>query len=232
MKNKVAILQSNYIPWKGYFDIIRSVDLFIFHDDLQYTKGDWRNRNKIKTPNGIKWLTIPCGTNEKRLICEVEITDHSWQKQHWNLIQMSYKKSEYFSVYKSFFEDIFLGENWKNLSDFNQTIIKKISKEILNIDTEFDDSRRYELKEKKGDRVIELLKKANAEYYLSGPAAKDYINEKVFKENNISLEWMDYSNYPEYTQLYPPFEHFVSIIDLIFNEGPNTLNFMKKINSK
>ncbi|MFC2451055.1 MAG: WbqC family protein, partial [Flavobacteriaceae bacterium] len=101
MKNKVAILQSNYIPWKGYFDIIRSVDLFIFHDDLQYTKGDWRNRNKIKTPNGIKWLTIPCGTNEKRLICEVEITDHSWQKQHWNLIQMSYKKSEYFSVYKS-----------------------------------------------------------------------------------------------------------------------------------
>ena len=232
MKNKVAILQSNYIPWKGYFDIIRSVDLFIFHDDLQYTKGDWRNRNKIKTPNGIKWLTIPCGTNEKRLICEVEITDHSWQKQHWNLIQMSYKKSEYFSVYKSFFEDIFLGENWKNLSDFNQTIIKKISKEILNIDTEFDDSRKYELKEKKGDRVIELLKKANAEYYLSGPAAKDYINEKVFKENNISLEWMDYSNYPEYTQLYPPFEHFVSIIDLIFNEGPNTLNFMKKINSK
>ena len=232
MKNKVAILQSNYIPWKGYFDTIRSVDLFIFHDDLQYTKGDWRNRNKIKTPNGIKWLTIPCGTNEKRLICEVEITDHSWQKQHWNLIQMSYKKSEYFSVYKSFFEDIFLGENWKNLSDFNQTIIKKISKEILNIDTEFDDSRRYELKEKKGDRVIELLKKANAEYYLSGPAAKDYINEKVFKENNISLEWMDYSNYPEYTQLYPPFEHFVSIIDLIFNEGPNTLNFMKKINSK
>ena len=229
---KIAILQSNYIPWKGYFDIIRSVDLFIFHDDLQYTKGDWRNRNKIKTPNGIKWLTIPCGTNEKRLICEVEITDHSWQKQHWNLIQMSYKKSEYFSVYKSFFEDIFLGENWKNLSDFNQTIIKKISKEILNIDTEFDDSRRYELKEKKGDRVIELLKKANAEYYLSGPAAKDYINEKVFKENNISLEWMDYSNYPEYTQLYPPFEHFVSIIDLIFNEGPNTLNFMKKINSK
>ena len=232
MKNKVAILQSNYIPWKGYFDIIRSVDLFIFHDDLQYTKGDWRNRNKIKTPNGIKWLTIPCGTNEKILICEVEITDHSWQKQHWNLIQMSYKKSEYFSVYKSFFEDIFLGENWKNLSDFNQIIIKKISKEILNIDTEFDDSRRYELKEKKGDRVIELLKKANAEYYLSGPAAKDYINEKVFKENNISLEWMDYSNYPEYTQLYPPFEHFVSIIDLIFNEGPNTLNFMKKINSK
>ena len=232
MKNKVAILQSNYIPWKGYFDIIRSVDLFIFHDDLQYTKGDWRNRNKIKTPNGIKWLTIPCGTNEKRLICEVEITDHSWQKQHWNLIQMSYKKSEYFSVYKSFFEDIFLGENWKNLSDFNQTIIKKISKEILNIDTEFDDSRRYELKEKKGDRVIELLKKANAEYYLSGPAAKDYINEKVFKENNISLEWMDYSNYPEYTQLYPPFENFVSIIDLIFNEGPNTLNVMKKINSK
>lgn len=224
---KGAILQSNYIPWKGYFDIIRSVDLFIFHDDLQYTKGDWRNRNKIKTPNGTKWLTIPCGTNENRLICEVELKDSSWQKKHWQLIVQNYCKAPNFKLYKSFFEEIFLNNKWNNLSVLNQTIIKKISIELLNTKTSFADSREYKLKKRKSERVVELCKKAGISHYLTGPSAKNYLMEENLQQAEIKLEWMKYPDYPQYNQLYPPFEHYVSIIDLLFNEGPNATKYMK-----
>jgi hypothetical protein len=224
---KVAILQSNYIPWKGYFDMINMADLFIFHDDLQYTKNDWRNRNKIKTRSGTEWLTIPCGTNEKRLICEVLLPDNKWQKDHWNKIKNSYSKSSYFSDYKNFFEEIYLNIQWQNLCELNQYVIKRISKELLGVETTFDDSRNYGLTEKKEHRVKELLLKCNAELYLSGPAAKNYLSEDFLIQSNIKIEWMNYSNYKEYNQLYPPFEHAVTILDLIFNEGPNVKNYLK-----
>lgn len=224
---RVAILQSNYIPWKGYFDMINMVDLFIFHDDLQYTHGDWRNRNLIKASNGLKWLSIPCGINEKRLIHEVQLTNFSWQRDHWNLIVENYRKAGYFKIYRSFFEKIYLGQKWKNLSDLNQHIIMSISREILGINhIQFDDSRNYKLTKKNAERVNELLLKCKADTYLSGPTAKSYLPEN-FMKNEIILEWMDYSDYPEYNQLYPPFAHNVSIIDLIFNEGENAIKFMK-----
>ena len=231
-KKRVAILQSNYIPWKGYFDIINSVDLFIFYDDLQYTIRDWRNRNLIKGENGVKWLTVPCGSSTSRLICEVELHDSSWQKKHWNKIEAYYRKSNYFNYYKSFFEDIYLGKRWKNLSDMNQYIIKSISKEIFGIETVFDDSRKYNLKKKKSLRVLELLKKVDAELYLSGPSAKKYLKEDLLTNEGIALEWMNYEGYPVYKQLYPPFEHNVSIIDLIFNEGVEATKYMKSFIEK
>ena len=224
---KVAILQSNYIPWKGYFDIINMVDLFIFHDDLQYTSGDWRNRNKIKTPQGTEWLTVPCGKSEKRYICDVELKDHTWQKKHWNKIVQHYKKSRYFEEYEPFFKKLYLETTWDNLSVMNQTIIRSISKDILGISTIFDDSRNYNLQHKKAQRVIELLKKSNATLYLSGPAAKDYLDEQLFVQENIELVWMDYSGYPEYVQPFPPFRHDVTILDLIFNTGDKAKTYMK-----
>jgi hypothetical protein len=227
---KVAIIQSSYIPWKGYFDMIRNVDLFIFHDDLQYTKGDWRNRNKIKTPNGPKWLTIPCGTNEKRLICEVELKDAGWQKKHWRIIQECYRNALFYRTYKPFFEEIYLGTVWKNLSEFNQNFIKRITLEILGAKTTFVDSRVFQVRSSKAERVCELLKKAGAVHYISGPSAKNYLSEDDLAKKGISLKWMDYSGYPEYNQLYPPFEHHVSIIDLIMNEGPNAVEYMKTFN--
>jgi hypothetical protein len=223
---RVGILQSNYIPWKGYFDIIGSVDLFIFHDDLQYTKGDWRNRNKIKTSRGAEWITVPCGASERRLICDVELSDASWQEQHWRLIKINYSKTPYFKLYAGFFEAFYLGQAWANLSDMNQAIIKSISSEILGIKTKFADSRVYELESSKGARVIELLKKVDATKYLSGPAAKSYLLESTFSDAGINLEWMNYGGYPEYPQLFPPFDHSVSIIDLLFNAGPEALSFM------
>jgi len=227
MSKKVAILQSNYIPWKGYFDLMNMVDVFIFHDDLQYTKSDWRNRNLIKTPNGPKWLTIPCGTNEHRLICDVELKDSSWQLSHWASIKTNYAHSEYFKNYQSFFEEIYLGTQWRNLSEMNQAIIIRIARDLLGISTEFEDSRKYFLTQRKAERVKELLIKADATEYISGPAAKDYLSEEFLAEAGIQLTWMDYNNYPEYPQLHPPFTHQVSIIDLLFNTGERAVNFMK-----
>jgi hypothetical protein len=227
MPKRVAILQSNYIPWKGYFDLINMVDLFIFHDDLQYTKGDWRNRNLIKTPKGVQWLTIPCGTDEHRLICEVELSDHSWQAKHWSLIKANYERTEYFKQYRPFFEDIYLGAKWRSLSEMNQAIVTRISRELLGITTEFEDSRKYALTQRKAERVKELLIKCGADEYLSGPAAKDYLAEEFLAKAGIRLEWMSYNGYPEYPQLHPPFAHQVSIIDLLFNTGSEAVNFMK-----
>jgi hypothetical protein len=224
---KIAILQSNYIPWKGYFDIIAKVDLFIFHDDLQYTKGDWRNRNKIKTANGCEWLTIPCGSSEKRLICDIQLNDSSWQKEHWNKIVTNYQKAPFFNKYKSLLEYYYLDNKWDKLSDLNQSFIKTISSEIFGFKTVFEDSRKYELKFTKAERVIELLKKAGADSYLSGPSAKNYISEKEFINNGISIEWMDYSGYKEYNQLHGNFIHEVTILDLLLNEGDEAIKLLK-----
>jgi len=225
---KVAILQSNYIPWKGYFDIIQNVDLFIFHDDIQYTKSDWRNRNKIKSAGGLKWITIPCGTDEHRLICDVKLPDTNWQEKHWNMIKSHYRKSTFYSYYYDFFDEVYTKIRWKYLFEINQYIIKKISTEIFGLKTKFDDSRNYNLKNSKAERVIELLEKVNATSYLSGPSAKSYLNNSLFLKKGINLEWMNYNGYPEYPQFYPPFAHHVSIIDLLFHTGPNAKYFIQK----
>ena len=218
---KVAVIQSNYIPWRGYFDIIHDADLFIFHDDLQYTKNDWRNRNRIKLPGGPDWLTIPAGSNENRLICEVELQSDDWQKKHWRLIAQHYSRAPHFASYKGFLEDFYLVRTWRNLSVLNQHLIRHISTEFLGIHTRFADSRTYAPAGKKLDRLLDLVSKAGASTYLSGPAAKDYIDPARFAELGIDLAWKDYAGYPEYPQRFPPFEHGVSILDLLFNTGPD-----------
>ena len=228
MQKKVAICQSNYIPWKGYFDLISKVDLFIFHDDLQYTKNDWRNRNLIKTQNGLKWITIPCGSNEKRLINEVVIEDSSWQKKHWQMLKLNYKKATYFNEYKKFFEEFYINNEWKSLSELNQFLIIKIARKFLhNNKTSFEKSEKYNLKNAKEKRVIELLKKSNATDYYSGPAAKNYIKDSTLESNEIKVHWMNYNNYKTYYQLYGKFEHQVSILDLLFNLGKESKHYLK-----
>jgi hypothetical protein len=218
---RVAIIQSNYLPWKGYFDIIHDVDLFVFHDDLQFTKDDWRNRNRIKTHSGLRWLTIPVGRDENRLICEVKIPAGDWAKEHWRLLQHSYAHAPYFKTYAPFFEEIYCATRWTTLSELNQTLIRRVAHELLGLKTIFDDSRNYHLVAHKQERVLELLRKANAAQYVSGPAAKSYLDETRVAEAGIQLVWKDYSGYPQYPQLHPPFEHAVSIVDLFFNIGPH-----------
>ncbi|MBY5956849.1 WbqC family protein [Membranicola marinus] len=227
---KVACIQSNYIPWKGYFDMINAVDLFIFYDDVQYTRRDWRNRNRIKTSDGVKWLTIPCRSTRDQLICEVDLSEFKWQKKHWRTIEHNYSRTPYFSTYKPIFESIYLEKKWTNLSELNQYLIKTIARDILMITTRFEDSRNFTLNGKKEDRVLDLLTQCGATAYLSGPSAQDYILEEHFQAKQIDLQWMDYTDYPRYRQLYPPFCHQVSIIDLIFNKGPQSPAYMKTFN--
>ncbi|MFH0800858.1 MAG: WbqC family protein [bacterium] len=216
---KVAVIQSNYVPWKGYFDIIHDVDLFIFYDDVQFTKNDWRNRNRIKTPSGLKWLSIPVGKSLDRLICEVEIKSDLWAEKHWKTITQNYGKAPFFNEIRKFFEEIYLEKSWKFLSELNQHLIRMISRKMLGIRTEFRDSREFEACGVKQERLLCLLKKAGAGLYVSGPSARNYIDEKRFEEEGIALVYKDYSGYPEYSQLYPPFEHAVSIMDLLFMTG-------------
>lgn len=216
---RVAVLQSNYIPWKGYFDIINTVDVFIWYDDVQYTKRDWRNRNRIKTAQGVRWLTVPCGSSCKRLINQVELRDPGWQKNHWEIISQAYGRAPFFSYFRSLFEELYLGRRWNMLVEMNRAFVEKICREILGINTVFRDSSEFQLRATKAERMIELLEQAGAESYLSGPAARDYIDEGAFLNRGIALDWMDYSGYPNYPQLHGSFEHRVSILDLLFNVG-------------
>jgi hypothetical protein len=219
--HKVAILQSNYIPWKGYFDIIHEVDTFVFYDDVQYTRRDWRNRNKVKTPKGADWLTVPVkkGAREQ-LIHEVEIEETDWQKNHWRTLQCHYSKAHFFNQYSDFLQALYLEQTWCNLSEFNHHVIKQISEHILNIQTTFVDDRKFGATERNQGRLLQILKELDADYYLSGPAAKAYIDEDEFRKAGVEIEWKSYSGYPEYSQFYPPFEHGVTILDLIMHVGP------------
>jgi len=217
----IAIIQSNYIPWIGYFDIINDVDSFIFLDNVQYTNRDWRNRNYVKTVNGTAWLSIPVGADRNRLICDVKPIDNRWQDKHWKTLSHLYGKAPYFSKYAHFLEDFYLNHNWQSLSELNQYLIQHIAREFLGVDTDFIDSSQYEVKSSNQDRLLDLLQQTGGKQYVSGPSARDYIEENRFKSAGIELIWKDYSNYPEYPQFHPPFEHAVTILDLLFHTGPD-----------
>lgn len=226
---KVAILQSNYIPWKGYFDIINMVDEFILYDDMQYTRRDWRNRNQIKTVDGVKWLTISVETKGKffQKINETKISNPKWAQEHWKAISLNYAKAPYFKTYAPLFEELYkkAGE-MEYLSHVNHLFLTEICK-ILGITTKITWSSDYELVDGKTERLAGLVKSAGGEYYLSGPAAKDYIVDEVFEEAGIELEYMDYEGYPEYPQLHGEFTPNVSVLDLIFMTGPDAPKYMK-----
>jgi hypothetical protein len=225
---KILITQSNYVPWKGYFDSINTVDEFVVYDDMQYTKRDWRNRNQIKTPQGLLWLTIPVEVKGKfhQKINETMVSEKSWGEKHWKTIVANYSRAPYFKNYREIFENIYRDESLTYLTDINIAFIKAINS-ILKIDTKIIDSREFELAEGKTERLVDICKKCNAKEYYTGPAAKNYMEEKLFENEGIAIHYFDYSGYPEYNQLYGDFSHFVTILDLIFNTGENTKSFMK-----
>lgn len=216
---RVVVLQSNYLPWKGYFDLIQSADLLIFYDDTQYTKNDWRNRNRIITPRGIEWISVPCGPKIHRFIHEVKPTNERWQRNHWNKIVEGYHAAPYFKMYKDFFEEFYLAKPWSNLSELNCYLIGQISRQFLGIHTPSKQSTEYSLKGLKEERLVDLLLQAGATHYLSGPTGKSFLRMEPFDKAGIQVEWMDYNGYPTYPQSRLPFVHEVSIIDLLFNTG-------------
>lgn len=228
LSKKVAILQSSYIPWKGYFDLMNMVDEFVLYDNMQYTKRDWRNRNLIKTPKGCQWLSIPVEVsgNYYQKIKDTKVADKSWGKAHWGAIKCNYAKAPFFNHYKDLFEELYLNSSEEYLSEINYKFLTQINK-ILGISTKISWSSNYELVDGKTERLIGLCLSTGATEYISGPAAKDYIEEELFLEASLKLSWMDYSGYDEYNQLHPPFIHGVSILDLIFNTGSDATKFMK-----
>ena len=215
-----AILQSNYIPWRGYFDLINDVDLFVFYDEVKYTKSDWRNRNIIYTKDGLKWLTLSCGRDFKLKINEVKISvDKNWQEEHYKNICDTYSGTPYFHKIVPFLEHVYIDSNWEYLSDLNQFIIRHIAREILGINTTFANSMDYFSTGQKNEKLLSLIRSTGATHYLSGPTAKDYLDETAFNNEGITVHWKDYSGYPSYRQTREPFEGGVSIIDLLANTG-------------
>ncbi len=216
---RVAVLQSNYLPWKGYFDIINSVDVFVYYDEVQYTKNDWRNRNKLYGKNGEFWLTIPIHKDAvKQKISEVKIGNPVWQEQHFKSIYLTYKRSPFFYQIEPLIHEVYIERKWELLIEVNRYLIEQIAK-IVGIQTKFIDSKSYDLQGDRVERLVNLLKQVGASTYLSGPSAKDYLSgkEHFFNENNIALVYKSYVGYQEYPQLCTPFLHGVSVIDTLAN---------------
>ncbi len=223
---RIAILQSNYIPWKGYFDMMSLVDEFVIFDEAQFTKNDWRNRNKIPTEQGLQWLSIPVFHSTSQRINEIKISDPGWNRRHWNTIRHCYARAKYFKQYRDFFEELYMSRNEQYLSEINLAFIRAINK-LLNISTAISFSTSYTLEGNRNERLVNIIKQAGASEYITGPAARDYLDVDLFESERIKVTWMDYSKYPEYEQLVTPFEHAVSVVDVIFNTGPAAEQMIK-----
>ena len=223
---KVGIIQSNFLPWRGYFDFIRESDLFIIHDDLQYTKGDWRNRNKIKTSRGVEWITVPVRYHHTRQLIEETSVDYSspWAQKMVNRIRETYGRAPYFELYFSELHDLLM-KPAASISDLNLRLIKWVCCH-LEIATPIKMSHEYHPQGAKTERLIGILQQVQATTYLSGPAAQTYLIPQLFEQAGIRLKYKQY-NYPEYEQLYPPFEAAVSVIDLLFMKGKEAISYME-----
>jgi hypothetical protein len=210
--------------------MLNSADELILYDDAQFTRRDWRNRNKIKTSNGPQWLTIPVQVKGKyhQSIKDTVISDASWNRRHWMAIVHSYAKARHFKAFRPFLEELYLTSRERLLSRINLRFIKAMC-ELLSIGTTLSWSMEYQLTGGRTERLVGLCKQAGATEYLSGPAARSYLDVTLFDQEGITVRWMDYADYPEYHQLFPPFEHGVSFLDLLMNEGAGAPRYMKTL---
>ena len=223
---RIAILQSNYIPWKGYFDLIAAVDEFILYDDMQFTKNDWRNRNKIKTPRGAEWISIPVGHDIRRRIRDVVLPNNNWRQKHWKKLESNYSRAAHFQEVATLLAPLYLQGHYTHLSALNRELIMTVCT-YLGIKTKISNSWDYELPEGKSERLAAICTQAGGTEYISGPAAQDYIDDSVFGRSGIKITWFKYEAYPEYPQLWGKFVHNVSMLDLLFNCGHQSPRFMK-----
>jgi len=228
LDRRVAIVQSCYIPWKGYFDLLNIVDHFLLYDDAEYSKNSWRNRNRVKTANGTQWLTIPVaysGRSHQR-IDEVTVTDPGWRERHWKTLRQSYARAPHFDGYAPELEKLYLGNGERRLSEINRAFIEHICG-LLGIETTLSWTSELDVEGSGTERVVALCSAVGASAYVSGPSARDYLDAQQFDRAGIELEWIDYGGYPEYPQPHPPFEHAVTVLDLLFSVGPETPGYMK-----
>jgi hypothetical protein len=230
-----VILQPSYIPWRGYFDQIRRADLFIFYDDVQYDKHGWRNRNLIKTAQGKQWLTIPVhskGVTAGIPIDQIKIDwSKPWAENHLKALTFAYAKAPHFRAYLPWLENVYARRD-ERLVDLTIDTTMEIARKLGMIHTRFMRSSEMEgIDGQKTDRLIQILQRVGATHYINGPSARDYIDRDKFVEAGISLEFMEY-NYPEYPQLHPPYDPYVSILDLLFMVGEEALAYFTFVKEK
>jgi hypothetical protein len=230
---RVCIIQSCYIPWKGFFDLIGRCDEYVIFDRAQFTKRHWHNRNRIKTANGVQWLTIPVVTKGHfdQPLDEVEIetsgSGKQWAERHWCAIELAYRRAPFFESFaptvKSWYER---AERESRLTDVNELFLRGIA-DLLGLKTRFSRDTAYPASGVKTDRLLGIARTAGADRYLSGPSARDYFDEALFAAAGIATEWMSYDGYPEYLQLYGGFEHAVTVLDLLFNTGAEARRYLR-----
>ena len=227
MAKRLAAVQSCYIPWKGYFDLIQAVDEFVLLDDVQYTRADWRNRNRIKSPDGGRWLTIPVATRgtSRAAICEIRVRDQGWATPHWRSIEACYARSPHFRHYRDPLEALYRTATHSRLSDVNRHFLEALCR-WLEIGTPLSWSMDYQLPAGRTERLVALCRKAGATTYVSGPSARSYLDEAAFRAHGIEVVFFDYAGYREYPQRFPPFDHHVSVIDLLLNVGPDARRYL------
>jgi hypothetical protein len=225
---RVAIVQSSYVPWKGYFDLIAAADTFVLYDDAQYTKRDWRNRNRIKTPQGPAWLTIPVQVSGKyhQRIRDVVIDGDGWNDAHWRTIVLHYRRAPGFAHHAPALEEMYRTAASRSLSEVNFHFLSGIS-QLLGISTPLRWSHEFELCGDATGKLVAMCQQLGASEYVSGPSARAYLDVAAFERAGIAVHWADYSGYRDYRQPYPPFEHQVSIVDLLLSEGAAAAAFLK-----
>lgn len=224
----VVILQPSYIPWRGYFHQIGKADLFVFYDDVQYDKHGWRNRNQIKTAQGKQWLTIPvhsAGVTQGLAIKDVKIDwSKPWARNHLKALTISYSKAPHFKKYLPLLESFYERQD-EYIAGFTIETTISLARELGIYHTRFMRSSELSgIEQQKTDRLIQILKQVGGTHYISGPSAKDYIEPEKFFDAHISLEYMQY-DYPEYPQLYPPYDPYVGILDLLFMTGSQAIKY-------
>jgi len=220
---RVAVLQSNYIPWRGYFDIIGLVDEFVIYDIVQFTKRDWRNRNRIKTAGGLRWLTIPVATAGAyhQTIADTRVTDRTWAETHWRSLEHAYARAPHFDRYRDRWAAHYRTcADHHRLSTVNRFLIEQVASE-LGLGTTITDAADYAPAGDRNDRLIEICRAAGATTYVSGPRATSYLDTARFAEAGITVEYMDYAGYEPYPQMHGDFEPSVTVLDLLFNTGPD-----------
>jgi hypothetical protein len=224
---RIAVIQSCYVPWKGFFDLIGRCDEFVIYDRMQYVKRHWHNRNRIKTANGLEWLTIPVVTKGRfeQPIDEVEI-EKPWADKHWRALELAYQRAAFFDHYaatvKSWYER---ADKQARLTDVNEIFLRGIAG-LLGLKTRIVRDRSYPAGGTKTERLLGIARAAGADHYLSGPSAQEYFDESLFTAAGITPEWMSYEGYPEYPQLYGGFEHGVTALDLLFNTGADAPRYL------
>ncbi len=222
---RCVILQPSYIPWRGYFDLIHLADVFVFYDDVQYDKNGWRNRNRIKTPEGTKWLTIPVrqrGVVSGKVPINAVAIDDSWAAKHVEALRRSYAQAPYFD---GDWLDHMYADRPPFLAELTIATTIELAARLGIHNTRFLRSSELHARGRKTDRLIEVLREVGATRYLSGPSARDYLDSNTFADAGIALEWMTY-DYPEYPQLYPPYDPFVTVLDLLFMTGAEAPSYI------